>query len=58
MQTIRRPERRPPTKVPTERTVHDAELIDEMDDLLDAIDEALEKDALEITRTYRQKGGQ
>ncbi len=43
MQKTARPERRPPTAIPTERTVHDAELVDEMDDLMEAIDDVLEE---------------
>jgi ubiquitin-like protein Pup len=51
-------ERRPPTTIPTERNTHDAELVDDMGALLDEIDEVLEENALEVTRTYRQKGGE
>jgi ubiquitin-like protein Pup len=58
MQKTARPERRPPTRVPTERTQHDAELVDSMDDLLDAIDEVLEDNALEVVQRYRQKSGE
>lgn len=58
MQKTARPERRPPTRVPTERTVHDAELVDEMGELLDAIDDLLEENALELVRAYRQRGGE
>ncbi len=32
--------------------------LDAIDDLLDEIDATLEENALEVTRTYRQKGGQ
>lgn len=58
MQKTARPERRPPTRVPTERTQHDAELVDEMGELLDAIDDLLEENALEVVRCYRQRGGE
>lgn len=37
------PTRRPPTTVPKERSAHDAELVDEMNDLLDAIDDVLDE---------------
>lgn len=50
--------RRPPTAIPLSRTLHDVELIDELDELLDEIDGLLEENALEITRRYRQHGGQ
>jgi ubiquitin-like protein Pup len=50
--------RRPPTTTPAGPTVHDTHLVDEMDQLLDDIDAALEENALEITRTYIQRGGQ
>ena len=58
MQKTARPERRPPTKVPTERTVHDAELVDEMGEFLDEIDGLLEENALEVVRSYRQRNGE
>lgn len=57
MQTSRKT-RRPPTMVPTTRSVHDAELVDDMGEFLDEIDAILEENALEVTRRYRQKGGQ
>ena len=53
-----KPRRRPPTTTPVAPKVHDTELVDEMQDLLDEIDQVLEENALEVTRTYRQKGGQ
>lgn len=58
MQKTARPERRPPTKMPQARTQHDAELVDEMGELLDAIDDLLEENALEVVRCFRQRGGE
>jgi ubiquitin-like protein Pup len=58
MRTRRTRDRRPPTTAPTKRQVHDAELIDETDELMDEIDKTLETNALEVTRAYRQKGGE
>lgn len=58
MQTRPTPTRRPPTTIPKERSAHDAELVDSMDDLLDEIDSVLETNALEVVRTFRQKGGE
>lgn len=58
MQKTARPERRPPTTIPTQRTIHDAELVDDLDALLDEIDEVLETNALETVRLYVQKPGQ
>jgi len=58
MQTRKTTTRRPPTTVPSSRSVHDAELVDEMQDLIDEIDDILEENALEVMRTYRQKGGE
>lgn len=58
MQVRPRPERRPPTTIPTARTVHDAELVDTMDDLLEEIDHILEENVLEVVRRFRQKGGE
>lgn len=57
MQKTARPDRRPPTTVPTQRTVHDAELVDDMADFLDEVDTLLEQED-EFLLTYRQKGGQ
>jgi ubiquitin-like protein Pup len=57
MQQTTSPTRRPPQNTtPTQRTVHDVELIDEMDELLDEIDRLLEEST--IVRTYLQRGGQ
>lgn len=50
--------RRPPTTQPVTPAAHDATLMDEMDALLDEIDDVLETNALEVTRAYRQRGGQ
>ena len=50
--------RRPPTVSTPTPAAHDTELIDEMDALLDEIDNVLETNALEVTRAYRQRGGQ
>lgn len=58
MQTRRRPPTTKAVAPPVERKAHDAELIDEMDDLLDEIDRALEDNALETVRLYRQHGGE
>ena len=57
-QTTSRPTRRTPTIIPTQRTVHDTELVDDMGELIDAIDEVLEENALEVTSSYHQRGGQ
>lgn len=57
-QTRHSPKRRPPTVSTPAPAPHDTELIDSMDQLLDEIDEVLEQNALEVTRTYRQRGGQ
>lgn len=57
MQTSKsQPKRKPPTTIPTQRTQHDAELVDEMADFIDEVDAILEDNALEVTRRYRQKG--
>lgn len=56
MQKTTRPQRRPPTTVPKERSAHDAELVDDLDALLDEIDSLLE-DQAHLMR-FRQKGGQ
>ena len=56
MQKTSRPQRRPPTTVPKERSAHDAELVDEMSEFLDEIDSLLE-DQAHLMR-FRQKGGQ
>jgi hypothetical protein len=56
MQTRHIRTRRPPIKVPTTRDVHDAELVDEMDAMLDEIDAVLE--GQERLASYRQHGGQ
>ena len=50
--------RRPAATAPTDATNHHTELVDSMDALLDEIDNVLEDNALEVTRTYRQKGGE
>lgn len=50
--------RRPPgvsTPVPA---THDTELVDDLDALLDEIDSVLEQNALEVTRAYKQRGGE
>jgi ubiquitin-like protein Pup len=57
-QTRRPTTHRPPTVSTPTPAAHDAELLDEMDELLDEIDSVLEANALEITRAYRQRGGQ
>ena len=57
-QTTTQPQRRPPTTKPVAPVVHDTHLVDEMQELLDAIDEALEDNALEVTRRFRQRNGQ
>jgi ubiquitin-like protein Pup len=57
MQTQQRT-RRPPTITTPTPAAHDSELVDSMDELLDAIDDVLEENALEVTRAYRQRGGQ
>lgn len=56
MQKTTRPERRPPTIVPTERTAHDAELVDDMDSFLDEVDAVLEDQ--EWMLRFHQRGGQ
>lgn len=56
--TTSQPTRRPPSTKPIAPAIHDTTLVDEMDELLDAIDECLEENALEVTRRFRQKGGQ
>lgn len=56
-QTTSRP-RKPPTTTPVAPKIHDAHLVDEMDELLDEIDEVLEENVIETLRAYRQKGGQ
>lgn len=58
MQTRPTPTRRPPTTIPTSRNAHDAELVDDLDALLDEIDDCLEHNALEVVRKFRQKGGE
>lgn len=57
MQTAQ-PRRRPPTVSTPTPAAHDTELVDDLDALIDEIDSVLEENALEVTRTYRQKGGQ
>lgn len=57
MQTSQ-PRRRPPTTIPTQRTAHDTEIVDEMGALLDEIDGILEENAVETVRMYVQRGGQ
>lgn len=57
MQTSQ-PHRRPPTTTSGTPVIHDTELVDEMDALLDEIDSVLEENALETVRMYIQKGGQ
>lgn len=47
MQTQPIPQRRPPTTIPRERSAHDAELVDEMKELLDAIDGVLDENAMD-----------
>jgi len=49
---------RGPTTIPTQRSSHDAELLDDAHDFLDEIDDVLEENALEVTRRYRQRGGE
>jgi len=58
MQKTSRTKPPPQTATPVRPAAHDIELIDELDALLDEIDGCLEENALEVTRTYRQKGGQ
>lgn len=58
MQKTTRPNRKPPTTIPTQRHAHDAELVDEMTELLDEIDGILEENAIETIRAYRQRSGQ
>lgn len=48
--------RRPPTTVPVAPKVHDAEIIDESDELMDEIDRLLEDTT--VTHEYRQRGGE
>ena len=50
--------RRPPTVSAPTPAAHDTTLVDEMGELLDEIDSVLEENALEVTRTYRQRGGE
>ena len=50
--------RRPPTVSTPTPTAHDTELVDDMDEFLDEVDAVLEENALEVTRAYRQRGGQ
>lgn len=57
-QQTSRPNPKPPTTSPVKPTVHDTTVVDDMDALLDEIDQVLEENALEVTRKYRQKGGQ
>ena len=57
MQKTSRPQRRPPTTVPKERSAHDAELVDEMSEFLDEVDTILEQEEQFLTR-YRQRSGQ
>lgn len=57
-QTRHSPKRRPPTVSTPVPAVHDTELVDSMGELLDEIDEVLEENALEVTRKFRQRGGQ
>lgn len=57
-QTRHSPKRRPPTVSTPTPAAHDTELVDSMDQLLDEIDAVLEENALEVTRSYRQRGGQ
>lgn len=57
MQTSKQqPKRRPPIAIPKERSAHDAELVDDMADLLDEIDAILEDQ--EHLRRFRQRGGE
>lgn len=49
---------RPPSTRPVEPAIGDGKLLDELDALLDEIDEALESNALEVTRTYIQRSGE
>lgn len=53
-----RPERKPPTTIPTERKQHEIEIVDELDALLDEIDGVLEENTLEVLQTYHQRGGE
>lgn len=46
MQNRPTPIRRPPTTIPTKRSVHDVEIIDEMSELLDQIDDILDENAV------------
>ncbi|MCA1842311.1 MAG: hypothetical protein LC792_03800 [Actinobacteria bacterium] len=48
--------RRPPTAVPTQRSLHDVDLIDESEALLDDIDASLEETL--VTASYIQRGGE
>lgn len=57
MQTTQ-PTRRPPTTTAIAPKIHDVELVDELDALLDDIDSVLEENAIETVRLYRQRGGQ
>lgn len=49
---------RPNTTYATATRTSAAPIVEEADDWLDAIDEALEENVLEVVRTFRQKGGQ
>lgn len=44
MQTRPNPTRRPPTTMPRERSAHDAELVDSMDEFLDEVDEGARRE--------------
>ena len=57
MQITSRPTRRPPTTMPRERSAHDAELVDSLDELLEEIDVILSENVLHL-RVFRQRGGQ
>lgn len=50
--------RRPPTISTPTPAAHDTHIVDSMDELLDAIDECLEENAVEVTRSYVQQSGQ
>jgi ubiquitin-like protein Pup len=58
MAQTQQPQRRPPATRPVAPVIHDTAIVDDMDALLDEIDSVLEENALEVTRTYRQRGGQ
>jgi ubiquitin-like protein Pup len=53
-----RTDRRPPTTKAITPKIHDTELVDDMDVLLDEIDSVLEENVLETLRLFVQKGGQ